>query len=333
MADVPSPHDAFFRQVFSRPEAARDLAAHYLPPEVAALIDLPSLAATKDSFVDASLRASYSDLLFTARLRGGRPALVYLLFEHKSRPDPDTAFQVLRYLVRIWEQHRRHTPSGPLPPVIPLVVYHGRARWQAPTRFRALVEHPPELAPQVPDFECLLCDLTEYSDDEIRGEVVARAALLAMKHIFRDDLAERLPSILGLLRDLAARRTGLEYLHTLLQYLVCAADTLTPETLAQALEAALPAAGGTDMPTIAEQWIEQGRQQGRQQGLQQGLQRGIERGQVEGEAAVLVHQLLRKFGGLPAPHRDRIGHADSATLLRWAERVLTADTVDEVFED
>ncbi|MHB8765041.1 MAG: Rpn family recombination-promoting nuclease/putative transposase [Deferrisomatales bacterium] len=329
MADVPSPHDAFFRQVFSRPEAARDLAAHYLPPEVAALLDLSSLAAAPGSFVDAALRSSYADLLFTARLTSGRPALVYLLFEHKSHPDPDTGFQVLRYLVRVWEQHRRRKPSGPLPPVIPLVVYHGRTRWQVPTRFQTLVDCPPELVACVPDFAYLLCDLTAYRDDEIRGEVVARAALLAMKHIFRDDLAERLPAILGLLRDLAARRTGLEYLHTLLRYLVCAADTLTPDTLTQALAAALPATGGTDMPTIAEQWIEQGRQQG----IEQGIERGIERGQVAGEAAVLVRLVERKFGGLPQPYRTRIGQADSATLLRWAERVLTAATAAEVFED
>lgn len=325
MAEITNPHDAFFREVFSRPEAARDLVRHYLPPEVVALLDLATLAATKDSFVAQDLRASYSDLLFTVRLKTGRPALVYLLFEHKSHPEPEVAFQLLRYTVRAWEQHRKHTLAGLLPPIIPLVLYHGRTRWQVPTSFRTLVQCPPELEPFVPDFRYLLCDLSAYSDDEIQGEVLARSALLVLKYIFRADLPERLPWLLGLLGDLATKRTGIEYLHTFLQYLVCTADTLDAETLQQALDTALPSVGGTDMPTIAERWMEQGRLQGRQQGRQEG--------RTEGEAALLVRLVERKFTRLPSKYRTRMEAADAQTLLRWGERILTAQTIEEVFED
>ena len=45
---------------------------------------------------------------------------VYILFEHKSYADRLTSFQLLRYLVRIWERMLRQ--GEPLAPVIPLVL-------------------------------------------------------------------------------------------------------------------------------------------------------------------------------------------------------------------
>jgi predicted transposase YdaD len=34
MSELTNPHDRFFKEVFSRPEAARDLLQNYLPEEV-----------------------------------------------------------------------------------------------------------------------------------------------------------------------------------------------------------------------------------------------------------------------------------------------------------
>lgn len=73
----------------------------------------------------------------------------------------------------------------------------------------------------------------------------------------------------------------------------------------------------TVMSTFAERF--------REEGLQQGLQ--------QGEAMMLLLQLERKYGSAAlAAYRDRVEQADSETLLRWSERILTADSIDGVFE-
>ena len=54
----------------------------------------------------------------------------------------------------------------------------------------------------MPGFEYLLYDLSEYSDEEIKGAVVLRVAFLLLKHIFSSDLPGKFPGILGLLKDL-----------------------------------------------------------------------------------------------------------------------------------
>jgi hypothetical protein len=33
------PHDSFFKELFSHPEAAKDFVRHYLPPEVVAVLE------------------------------------------------------------------------------------------------------------------------------------------------------------------------------------------------------------------------------------------------------------------------------------------------------
>ena len=61
------------------------------------------------------------------------------------------------------------------------------------------------------------------------------------------------------------------------------------------------------------------------------MDKGREEGIGQLEARVLLRQLTLKFGLLPEPVRARIESADADTLLRWSERVLSADQLDEVF--
>ena len=94
MDDIASPHDTFFRESFSRREIATDLLRWHLPADLLAEIDLDTLEISKDSYVSSDLRSAYSDLVYRVQHRDG-PLGVYLLFEHKSRPEHWTLLQLL----------------------------------------------------------------------------------------------------------------------------------------------------------------------------------------------------------------------------------------------
>ena len=47
----------------------------------------------------------------------------------------------------------------------------------------------------------------------------------------------------------------------------------------------------------------------------------------------MVRLLEKKFGLLPAPLGKRVCTATRAELERWADRLLTATTLDEVFQE
>jgi hypothetical protein len=56
-------------------------------------------------------------------------------------------------------------------------------------------------------------------------------------------------------------------------------------------------------------------------------------GRKDGEQKILLRQLTVKFGELPDGILQRIRAADDAYLERWAERILVARTIDDVFAD
>ncbi|HHK41983.1 MAG TPA: DUF4351 domain-containing protein, partial [Planctomycetaceae bacterium] len=77
--------------------------------------------------------------------------------------------------------------------------------------------------------------------------------------------------------------------------------------------------------------IKKGIKKGMEKGMEKGIEKGIEKGVEQGEAEVVLRLLKRKFADIPPEYRQRIDDADSTQLLAWAERILTAETIDDVF--
>ncbi|MQY20401.1 DUF4351 domain-containing protein [Nocardia macrotermitis] len=66
-------------------------------------------------------------------------------------------------------------------------------------------------------------------------------------------------------------------------------------------------------------------------GYAKGFKKGYAKGLAEGQAIVLVHLLTIKFGQLTDQIVNRVEAADTTTLERWSERILTATSLDEIF--
>ena len=284
-------HDRYARGVFSDLALARHLFAEHLPPSVAAEIDLESLQPTRDSFVDAELRASYSDLVFTARLRGSAEALIYLIFEHKSGPDPATPFQLLRYVVRIWESRLREGKD--LCCVIPFVFHHGRTGWTAGRQVSDLVNVPEPLKRYVPNMELQILDLHLQSDEQLARDLQLRTNLLLLKYAQRPELAEHLPTICRQMAGWLSEPDGRSRIEAALNYIANGTDQVSAAQLSTAIENEIRDRS-IQMPTIVQQrfleGVEEGKQQGLEegktigltQGIQQGLTQGIQQGLTQG---------------------------------------------------
>ncbi|MYG12296.1 MAG: DUF4351 domain-containing protein, partial [Gammaproteobacteria bacterium] len=73
------------------------------------------------------------------------------------------------------------------------------------------------------------------------------------------------------------------------------------------------------------------RDEGRQEGMRRGRREGMQLGRIEGERAVLERLLRRRFGTLPPMVGARLGSASATDLEAWADKVLDAATLEEVF--
>ncbi len=68
---TPVPHDAAFKAFLTNPDTARDFIALHLPAELRAVCDLSTLKLESGSFVEESLRAYYSDVLWSLKTTAG----------------------------------------------------------------------------------------------------------------------------------------------------------------------------------------------------------------------------------------------------------------------
>ncbi len=224
----------------------------------------------------------------------------------------------MRYIAAQGDQYRKqHPDAGRLPPVYPMVIYHGQERWQAPTSFHGLVEPLPEdIKGLVPSFSYHLVDLSERTDAEIKGAVLTRLAQLALRWVFSHQPVERLRELLALIDRIDDRETAVDILESLLRYYVQGTGAVDEPEVRELLQQT--STGEPIMQTFIDRYLEQGREQG--------LEQGIDLGRKQGEAAMLLRLIERRFGRPSDVVRSRIQAADAETLLDWSER-LTADSM------
>ncbi len=326
MPELTRPHDRFFKEMFSKKEVVSHHLQNFLPKEVLSYLDLDTLEISKDTFIDPKLTEHYSDMLYKVNTKEGTGVFVYILFEHKSHPEPKIAYQLLRYLLNIWDTLPEPTINK-LPVIIPLVFYHGVEKWNISTKFSDLMDIPKPCTKYVPDFYYELNDLSQYSDDEIKVPIINRAMYLLLKHIFSEDIGKWFDYTCILLSQLESEQTALEFLETALKYLSSASEEIDEKTIQQSIKKALPMRGERVMPTLVEKWLEQGREEGREEGIE----KGIEKGKIEGLQEAIQIVLKSKFGAEGISLCERVNNIDSVEKLKQIEeKLLQSDSIEEI---
>ena len=282
------------------------------------MLNLDTLSLQEDTFIDEEMQQHQADLLYQVKLHDGQIAYVYFLFEHKSYPDRLVALQLLRYLVRFWEQ-QADAGQFPLPPIMPLVVYHGERPWPYPTTFEALVEGSEALRPYLPQFQYYLSDFSHLSDETIRGEIWLRVNLAVLRSIFDPDLQQELGGLVDLIFQLRKQQTGLEHIRTILYYLSEATDRVSREELQKAL-LRQGKQGENVMATVAQEFIQQGVEQGIEKGIEQGIEQGVEKS--------IRRVLRRRFGDVPEEINKQLAGLTAAELEEMLDTAVVAPDLD-----
>lgn len=88
-----------------------------------------------------------------------------------------------------------------------------------------------------------------------------------------------------------------------------------------------------EIETMLTENIDRWNREIREEGLQAGRQEGLQAGRQQGEARVVLRLLRLKFGPLDPEIEERVRSADADRLLGWSERILTAESLQDVFRD
>ncbi len=319
MTEINKIHDTFFRETMSHKEVAADFLANYLPAKVLEHIRLDTLTITKDSFVNEKLAEYYSDLLYHVKFTGNRLGLIYFLFEHKSYPDIFTDVQLLGYLSENWQLIRKQFPNTKkLPLIIPIIVYHGKPKGKA-IRLVDLIDLPhPDLACYVPTFDTAFYDFSPTAEEAIKGDIRLQLILLCLRAKNIPQSQEIFIQILLLLALMPDDATAMHWMQKIFRYLSQVMD-IERGVVHDLVQEHVPRDKEGKIMTIAEQWKQDGRIEGR----------------VEGRQAILQRLVTKRFGQniLDFHLQEQLRKATPEQLDLWAERILDAKNVDEVFKD
>ncbi len=319
---IQNPHDKFFKETFGKPEVAKDFLNNYLPQEIREIVNIDTLEPQKDSFVNEELQEGFSDMLFKSNINNYE-GYIYFLFEHKSYSSKDAAFQLLKYIVKIWGAKIKKESSTELPVIIPILIYHGKYNWNSKLRLGEMIDGYESLSDQIkkyiPDYEYLLFNISRYSDEEIKGQAQLRIILTIFRDIFTKDANEFHESMIKAIKylsELDDKQTGIEYFETMMRYIFNVRSDLTErdvEKLIAKIENNYPE-GSEVLMTLAERFVE----------------KGMEKGETNALVKTAIKLLTKKFGNIPEEVRTKISKLDNSTLEIIIEGIFEYKSLDDI---
>ena len=317
-------HDSLFRALIDDVGRAGVLIRDYLPEVISSrLADEPPVL-LDGTFIDPALKASQSDRLFSVALRDGGWALLYILFEHKSAPDPFIVLQLLGYRREIWRRYAG-TSAGKalsLPLIIPLVFYHGRQEWKVPLSITECIDADQELREFMSGMGYILCDLGHIPDNELASDAEVCAGLLPLKHVYRGTDPEiLLQTILPWLTD----GTHLE------EQVIRLFPAITIELLTRVVRRVKPHREGELISLAAKEWLRQGEEAGFARGKEFGIAEGEELGVAKAKIDSILVTLETRFGSVPGDMEAQIRRSAPELLDDLFKRALTAASLEIVF--
>jgi predicted transposase/invertase (TIGR01784 family) len=321
-------HDHSYKLLFSHPEMVADLLRGFVREDWVNELDFTTLERFSDGYISEDLREREDDIVWRVRFRQDW-LYVYLLLEFQSKVDYFMAVRMLAYVGLLYQDVIRAGRLGvgdKLPPVLPIVLYNGQPRWNAPEDIAELIAAAPTgLERYHPHLHYLLLDEGRYADSELAPLRNLAAALFRLENSRApQDVANVLAALIEWLdapEQASLRRAFTVWLKRV--FLPGRMPGTHFDNLNELQEV---------KSMLAERVIEWTKQW-EQQGIQKGIQQGRQEGRQEGEASLLLRLMERRFGSLDAAIRYKLQTADADTLLRWSDRLLVATSAEEVLRD
>lgn len=324
--------DTLYRQLFAHPEIVRDLLAGFLPADWARSLEVGAFERVNASYASDRGTQRHQDMVWRAKV-GGEWVYVSLLLEFQARSDRWMALRMQVYVGLLLQdlvtQHRL-TRRGRLPPVLPIVLYHGRRPWRASRELADLMLPPPDgLELYQPRQQYMLIDqhvqMNLGDPANILGILFRLLRSKTNKEMLSalDDFAERMkaPDVLSV-RDSLTRWVG-----TTLQDEFGEASMNSGEEPTMLFNRRYK----TYEALLEDEAIKRGRREGLREGRRKGMQQGREEGEHVALKGVLQALLDRRDTLLPAEVAAKVDHADAAQLSAWIQALIDGHDPVQVF--
>jgi len=313
-------HDSGYKSLFSHPEMVEDLLRGFVREDWVRDLDFSTLEKVPGNYVAPNLMPRESDAVWRLRWKGDHVLYVYLLMEFQSTVDSSMALRMMVYLGLLYQDLLKRgetTPSGKLPPVLPLVLYNGYAPWGAAREISELIEEVPGgLERYRPQLRYCLLDEMRMADSELESLRNLAAAVFRLEKSFDIEPMERvLDAAIEWLREPGLEELRKSFTDWVLKVLLPSRvrGVRLPELLDLKEVKAMLAESGFSW---SDRWEQEGREKGRENTLAEA--RGV-----------LLQDLEGRFGPLPEEVRQRVEAITSIEeLTRFILRAGAASSLD-----
>ena len=253
------------------------------------------------------------------------PLNAYILVEHKSDLDAWTKIQLFKYMNEVWQSFIQKK-TGTLPIIVPLVFYHGTARWNYSLEFSDLFNLPSEhYRKYIPKFEHLLHEVPEINKKKAKTSITLEVFHLVLEYIFYPEKRDQIYEALELLFKGLDAKEAHEIFAILIKYLLIATDE-TPQEAEEKVKH-LPK-GGETVRTTAEVLEEQGYNKAIKE-----KPKWEKHAKVENSQETLIDVAGDFHGPLPNSLQDKIKSIESIDNLRTLTRkVYKTQSLEEFTE-
>ncbi len=319
-------HDASYKRIFAHSRTTADLLRGFVG-DLAHHLDFATLERLPASFVTEHLGQRHVDLLWKMQTVKRRWLYLLVLLEFQSTVDSRMALRMLDYTIRVLQGLVRDEldPDGRFPPVLPLVIYNGHRRWNAPTEVRDhFAPVPRELVGYLPRHRYVLLDLRaldplllpvenvvslvtmlEQADSQTQLEQLGASLADWLRRVGETEL---LDSFEAWIRQVLEERTGPQGRPDL--NIATEEDSGMSSALAERVRE-----WGDE---LNQQWLEKGIRQGRREGIRQ-------------ERALVLRLAGRRFGSPVAEElAPLLGElSDHERIASVADAVIECETAEE----
>jgi hypothetical protein len=276
------------------------------------------------SYVSEDFSNRADDIIWRVKV-GGEWVYLYLLIEFQSSVDKYMALRMMVYVGLLYQDLIKRgdiLADGRLPPVLPIVLYNGSARWSAVTDVFDLIPPVPGLVEQFkPQIKYLLIDENVYPDSELASLKNLVAAVFRIEH---PASPETISVLLSLLNGWLVDRPDLRRMFAL----------WIRATLMRKAEYRIVLPQIDDLQELnvmlaerLEEWAHGYKAEGKQEGMQQGMQQGMK----QGETLALQKLLTKRFGVMPSDVLAKIAAANATQVDQWLDLVLDAPSLESMF--
>ena len=318
-------HDPIYRRLFGYRRMVADLLRVVGDAELLREVDLDRLEKLPADYVGDSGQQRRGDTVWRASYRGGSLYLLILL-EFQSTSDSLMALRNLEYTALLYRELERRVElgvPGSWPPVLPVVLYNGEARWTAELEMRELIAPVPGLiAPCQPSQRSLLLDERRVAVDDLPLGNLVRALAGFEQSRSPTELAQVAVAVNDWLREQSEPGLAdvfVDWMHQIATRMARSGE-LAP------LGRNLEEAAMTLVERVA-QWPEQWRQEGVAQG-----RREEAADRLAWERGMLSRQAALRFGSLVGDQiRTLLNDTeDRDHLAKVAELVISTETAREL---